>query len=262
MRSSGITGESAQEFVEENGRGGGHVERFRAATDRDADDAVGVGKHLLGDARTLVSDHQQRAPRRRRGERSPAGGTGEHGETRGAQASVSECDSAARIGRRKLEPAAERTAFGFQGSTVPGSTSTPRAPSASAVRTSVPKLPGSCTASSASSTTSSSPRRRSASCQRGISATASTPCGVSVSASCASCPGSTRRTGTPARSARCSRLWRRAPCPQEWTQPPAVGYAAATPADPRRRARLQRESSLRSRGFCGGAGRAVASALA
>jgi hypothetical protein len=56
--------------------------------------------------------------------------------------------SASTTGTRSDEPAAERTALGFHGSTVPGSAQTSDAPNASALRTIVPKLPGSCTASS------------------------------------------------------------------------------------------------------------------
>jgi hypothetical protein len=83
-----------------------------------------------------------------------------------------------------VAPIAARTDLGFQGSTVPGSATIPAAPSASAVRASVPKLPGSCTASS-TSTAAGSPldaqrvQRR----PRGISAMARTPCGDSVPAS-------------------------------------------------------------------------------
>ena len=48
------------------------------------------------------------------------------------------------IGRLKIEPAAERTTFGFQMSTLSGETIMPDADAAFAVRINVPILPGSC----------------------------------------------------------------------------------------------------------------------
>ena len=54
------------------------------------------------------------------------------------------CFGCGEAGTRKAEPAEARSAFGFQGLTVPGSRRTPVAAKASAERRSVPRLPGSC----------------------------------------------------------------------------------------------------------------------
>lgn len=99
---------------------------------------------------------------------------------------------------RKWEPMAERSTFGPRTSAVPSRATVATAPSACAVRIIVPTLPGSCTASSTSSTAPFAGRASDASVRGSQRATASTPLGVSVSATASKSRRGTVCTGTPA----------------------------------------------------------------
>ena len=80
-------------------------------------------------------------------------------------------------GTRYTLPIVARTVFGANASAQAGERSAPEKPAASAVRSIVPTLPGSCTPSR----TSSSPFSRESSGGAGMRTEASTPCGVFVS---------------------------------------------------------------------------------
>src|ERR1700728_3977757 len=73
-----------------------------------------------------------------------AGTAAKTGICRSASAAKAREDFSATTGMRKADPAEARRAFAFQTLTVPGRAMTPLAPKASAERTRVPKLPGSC----------------------------------------------------------------------------------------------------------------------
>src|SRR5712692_5685131 len=84
--------------------------------------------------------------------------------------------------KRKTFPAEARTAFGPNGSAVPGSTASAGAPAAAAVRAIAPTLPGSCTRSSTTSGHPAARAARIASAGEASStfAIAIAPCGVTV----------------------------------------------------------------------------------
>ena len=147
-------------------------------------------------------------PRGRRGERvaerrqrSPpmsAASTARPASRTTERASAS--DAPVAIRRWKSDPVVERTTFGLYGSTEAPVRITESAPAASAARMIVPALPGSCTSSS--TTTSRAPggtasRSRTGACR----ATATTPCGVRVSAIAARASSLASSTSTPAASA-------------------------------------------------------------
>src|ERR1700728_3385165 len=73
-----------------------------------------------------------------------AGTAAKTGICRSASAAKVREDFSAITGMRKADPAEARRALAFQILTVPGRAMTPLAPKASAERTRVPKLPGSC----------------------------------------------------------------------------------------------------------------------
>ena len=112
-------------------------------------------------------------------------------------ASANSAAAATARGRRKIAPMAARTTLGWYGSTPSWPKTTPRAPKASAERSSVPTLPGSLR----SARTRLRPRHR-----RGIEragragATATRPGGVSRSEILRRVRSSTMKTGTPSLS--------------------------------------------------------------
>jgi len=103
-------------------------------------------------------------------------------------------------GKWKLAPIALRTTLAFHRSTVPGRATVAVAASAAAVRTIVPTLPGSWTASRTSSV-SGVALMKSVSDRCGISAIARTPCGDSVSAALAKSRSDSSAAGTSGREA-------------------------------------------------------------
>ena len=138
--------------VEAEGGGGGEVEALGAAVDRDADAVVGQGRDLGREAPGLVAEQPGRTPPQQvagvvagRGLAVAVGG--EHGQS----------GSRGRRPRRPRRPARRRPAGGTGCRRWPGrswgcrrrrtspASTTPSAPAASAVRITVPALPGSRT---------------------------------------------------------------------------------------------------------------------
>ncbi len=89
----------------------------------------------------------------------------------------------------------ERTTLGLNGSTDPAVSTTAPAPAASAARSTVPALPGSCTRHSTAASAAPSKTCASGGCS-GMRATATIPCPVTASAMAVSTSSEASRTNT------------------------------------------------------------------
>ena len=177
----------------------GDVERLGAGRERDGDPPAAPRAQIAALTPGALVAHDQRdrraaaPPRRPTG--SPSAAATQMSTPRSAAHARNASASVATAGSRNAAPMLPRSTFGLVSSAVPLSATTPAAPRPSAVRSMVPTLPGSCTASS-TRTTAPGAVGMSASDQTRGSTTATTPCGCSVSASASSSAGgtSTRRT--------------------------------------------------------------------
>ena len=226
--------------VEADRGGRGQVEALRTPAHRDADPGVGraassggtpraslPNSHITGPASSVAGSLVERRPhpRRRRPAPSPRRpAPGEHRQQGRAPDDV-DVEQAARARADRLAPVGVGRA---------GAEDDRAAPQASAVRKTVPALPGS--ASSASATDSlggCAVNRVSAGTSRSAQ-TATRPCGVTVSDSPAAAFSVTRRTGTAVPASRSA--WARAAASVAKTSrtPSASASASTRPAAPRR----------------------------
>ena len=197
-----------------DGPGHGGVQRLDPRLERDGEEEVGRGHHLGG--RPWASDPTSTAtgPVRSTGLGAPAPtGDGGHQAPPAGPQRVERGADLGGLGHGQTQTATRPRPgppWGRRGRRQAPANTTPDAPAASAARTSVPALPGSATSTRTSTgpapiAACPSDRRSRSAGRRG--ATATRPCGLTVSVTLASAPGGSDQTGVPAAAAATTASW-------------------------------------------------------